>query len=140
MGIESLTVVGASDNEKKFGHKALRKALEEGIEVYAVGRNKKSVSVTLNNGKRREVPVFNEVRDVLNVTEYIALYVPRKTILEEKLLNQIAEKRFPNVIIPPEENVGDLGLEIGGMIREELHKLGYSDDHILIDACYLRGI
>jgi len=36
MNIESITIIGASANKEKFGYKALRKALEKGIEYYGV--------------------------------------------------------------------------------------------------------
>ncbi|NCO11346.1 CoA-binding protein [Candidatus Pacearchaeota archaeon] len=41
MEIKSLTIIGASSSSEKFGYKALKKALEEEIEVYAVNPNKR---------------------------------------------------------------------------------------------------
>lgn len=140
MEIKSLTIVGASNNPKKFGYRALKKALEEEIEVYAVNTNKRDIQIDLSGGERRNVSVFETVGEVPRATEYVALYIPRRAILKSKILEQIADKGFSNVIIPPDESFSEKSIELGGEIRSRLKGRGYNDDQILIDACYLRGI
>jgi len=140
MGIKSLTIVGASNNVEKFGYKALKKALEREIEVYVINSNKKKIQVKLGHGEVREVHPFETVISVPKATDYIALYIPRKTILERSILEQIAEKGFPNVIVPPDETFSEESIALGNEIRNKLRRMGYEDNHILIDVCYLRGI
>jgi len=140
MKINSLTIVGTSANEEKFGYKALRKALEEGIEVYAVNPNKKDILVMLSNGERREISPLENVEEIPKATDFVALYIPRKTILEGSLLDQIASKEFPNVIVPPDESFSEETIKLGETIRDRLKNKGYDDSQILIDVCYLRGL
>ena len=140
MEIKSLTIVGASNNVEKFGYRSLKKALEKKIEVYAVNPNKREIQVKLDNGEVRRVHPFETVISVPIATDYVALYIPRRTILGSNILEQIARKGFQNVIVPPDETFSGESITLGGEIRDKLRRIGYEDSHILIDACYLRGI
>ncbi|NCO11347.1 hypothetical protein GW924_01940 [Candidatus Pacearchaeota archaeon] len=88
----------------------------------------------------RRVHPFETVISIPKTTDYIALYIPRRTILGSNILEQTAMKGYQNVIIPPDETFSEENIALGGEIRNRLREISYNESHILIDVCYLRGI
>ena len=65
--IKSLTIVGASSDPQKYGHKVFRKAIEDKIKVFAVNPNTKIIL---------EQEVYSSIADLPEITDYIAIYLP----------------------------------------------------------------
>ena len=112
--VKSITIVGPVQHNHTLAHRALLKAIVgERILTNAVnttGVQQKIVLEVPNNGSTIEIYAFPSVEDVLPVTDCVALYLPRTSILYA-IAEQIVAKRFPFILIPPDCNKKDEKLE-----------------------------
>ena len=136
--IESITIVGPGQDDRTLTHRAIRKAvLYQKIltKIVTVGAQQKIVIEYQNNGTI-EMYSFPRVGDVIPVTDYVALYLPREEILYS-LAEQIVTKKFPKILIPPYHENKDEALE--RRIKEYFLDNGFKEEQVLMNKCYLNG-
>jgi predicted CoA-binding protein len=110
-------VVGASNDRKKYGNKALRALLDRGYTVWPVNPNEAEVE---------GIPAYKSIRDVPGKADMITVYVRPEVLL--KILPDIAAKGCNELWLNP-------GTESNEVLRkaEELHLN-------VVQACTIVGV
>ena len=113
----SAAVIGASNDRRKYGNKALRALRERGYTVWPVNPNESEVE---------GIPAFKSIRDVPQRPEMITVYVRPEVVLQ--ILPDIAAKGCDELWLNP-------GTESDEVLRraEELHLN-------VIQACTIIGV
>jgi predicted CoA-binding protein len=113
----SAAVIGASNDRRKYGNKALRALRERGYNVWPVNSNESEVE---------GIPAFKSIRDVPERPEMITVYVRPEVVLQ--ILPDIAAKGCDELWLNP-------GTESDEVLRraEELHLN-------VIQACTIIGV
>ena len=113
----SAAVIGASNDRRKYGNKALRALRERGYNVWPVNPNESEVE---------GIPAFKSIRDVPQRPEMITVYVRPEVVLQ--ILPDIAAKGCDELWLNP-------GTESDEVLRraEELHLN-------VIQACTIIGV
>jgi len=113
----SAAVIGASNDRRKYGNKALRALRERGYTVWPVNPNESEVE---------GIPAFKSIRDVPQRPEMITVYVRPEVVLQ--ILPDIAAKGCDELWLNP-------GTESDEVLRraEQLHLN-------VIQACTIVGV
>src|SRR5436190_17834369 len=113
----SAAVIGASNDRRKYGNKALRALRERGYNVWPVNPNESEVE---------GIPAFKSIRDVPQRPEMITVYVRPEVVLQ--ILPDIAAKGCDELWLNP-------GTESDEVLRraEQLHLN-------VIQACTIVGV
>jgi predicted CoA-binding protein len=113
----SAAVIGASNDRRKYGNKALRALRERGYNVWPVNSNESEVE---------GIPAFKSIRDVPERPEMITVYVRPEVVLQ--ILPDIAAKGCDELWLNP-------GTESDEVLRraEQLHLN-------VIQACTIIGV
>jgi len=113
----SAAVIGASNDRRKYGNKALRALRERGYTVWPVNPNESEVE---------GIPAFKSIRDVPQRPEMITVYVRPEVVLQ--ILPDIAAKGCDELWLNP-------GTESDEVLRraEQLHLN-------VIQACTIIGV
>jgi len=113
----SAAVIGASNDRRKYGNKALRALRERGYTVWPVNPNESEVE---------GIPAFKSIRDVPQRPEMTTVYVRPEVVLQ--ILPDIAAKGCDELWLNP-------GTESDEVLRraEELHLN-------VIQACTIIGV
>lgn len=115
--MKTVAIIGASNDRRKFGNKAVRAFQQTGHQVFPVNPNEKTVE---------GVPAFASIRDVPVRPEMVTVYVPPPILL--KLLPEIAARACDELWLNP-------GTESDAVLREcERLKLN------VIQACSILGV
>jgi len=131
--IDSMTVVGASARSpEKFGYRVVKKLVgEDAREVYVVHPDGEDICFD-----SRTVKSFRNLPEA-PPTDNLAFYIPRKLIFDEKP----SPEKYGAIWVPPVDGIlREEGLkEEGEKLKEHFRGLGYDDEVIFMDICYLRG-
>lgn len=79
--MKTVAVIGASNDRKKYGNKAVRAFLQRGYTVYPVNPNETEVE---------GLPAYGSIKDVPERPQMVSLYVPPPVV--ERILPEIAQK------------------------------------------------
>lgn len=115
--MKTVAVIGASNDRRKFGNKAVRAFLRQGYTVWPVNPNETEVE---------GLEVYKGIRDVPGRPNMVTLYVPPPVV--EKLLPEIAAKGCDEVWMNPGTE-SDAGLA-------EAERLGLN----VIEGCSILAI
>jgi len=115
--MKTVAIIGASNDSRKFGNKAVRAFLQQGFKVYPVNPNETEVE---------GLEAYKSIRDVPERPLMISVYVPPQVLV--KLLPDIAAKGCDELWLNP-------GTESDEVLAEaERWKLN------VIQACSIVGI
>ena len=102
-----IAIIGASNNPKKYGNKAVRAYASAGWEVFPVNPNEKEVE---------GLKCYPSVRDIPGKVDFASLYVPPNVGM--KVIQEIAEKGIRKAYLNPGseskelvEKAKELGIE-----------------------------
>jgi len=115
--VKTVAVIGASNDRKKFGNKAVRAFVQRGYNVFPVNPNESEVE---------GIPVFRSIKDLPVRPEMVSVYVPPAVLL--KLLPEIAAKGCDELWLNP-------GTESEEVLAE-IDRLGLP----AIQACSIIGV
>ena len=115
--MKTVAVIGASNDQAKFGNKAVRAFLQRGYKVFPVNPNETEVE---------GLPAFKSIKDVPDRPEMVTIYVPPAVLL--KLLPDIAHQGCDELWLNP----GTESIEV----LDEVERLGLN----AIRACSILGI
>ncbi len=115
--MKTVAIIGASNDPRKFGNKAVRAFLQQGYTVYPVNPNESEVE---------GLDAYKSIRDVPERPKMISVYVPPHVLL--KLLPDIAERGCEELWLNP-------GTE-SDEVLVEAERLGLN----VIQACSIVGI
>ena len=115
--MKTVAVIGASNDRRKFGNKAVRGFLRQGYTVVPINSHETEVE---------GVPAYRSVLDVPHPIDIATIYVPPTEGL--RVLSQIAEKGIPEVWVNP-------GADSPAIVQRA-HELGIEP----IIACSLMAI
>ena len=87
---QSIAIIGASRDRKKFGNKAVRAFLSQGWTVYPVHPTEKEIE---------GLTVFASVLDIPGAVDEASLYVPPQRVIP--ILDEIAKKGIKTVWFNP---------------------------------------
>lgn len=91
MPVPSVAVIGASNDQTKFGNKAVRAYRDSGFQVYPINPNETEVE---------GLPAFATVQDVpVDHLDRVSFYVPPKVVLS--ILDQVATQDVGEVWLNP---------------------------------------
>ncbi len=113
----SIAIIGASNDRKKFGNKAVRAYNQRGWTVFPVSLKESSIE---------HIPAYKSVLDIGSVPNYASLYVPPAAVMD--VLEEIAQKGIRAVYFNP-------GTESDAALMKA-RKLGLES----IVACSIRAI
>jgi len=133
MTIESLTIIGASPKPERWSHRALRKALEDDVDVYAVNPTVQEIQVNVR-GVDLRIRTYASVRDVPRVTDCFILYRKRSEITGETF-RELSELGYERGDIPPGETID---VESSDRLRRLGDENGFEGGKLAIDICYVR--
>jgi len=88
--IRSIAIIGASNDRKKFGNKAVRAFIEQGWNVYPVHPTETNIE---------GLPVYKSVLDIPGPVDEASLYIPPPKI--KQALAEIAKKGIKTVWFNP---------------------------------------
>lgn len=88
--MKTVAIIGASNNRKKFGNKAVRAFLRQGYTVFPVNLNEREVE---------GLPAFRSVREVPVRLEKISVYLP--PLMVQQVLPEIAAKGCDELWLNP---------------------------------------
>jgi len=88
--MKTVAIIGASNDPRKFGNKAVRAFLQRGYEVFPVNPNETEVE---------GLPAFKSVKDLPERPEMVTVYVPPARLLN--LLPEIAAKGCDELWLNP---------------------------------------
>ena len=88
--MESVAIIGASNDRNKYGNKAVRAFAKQGFKVYPVNPNETQVE---------GLPAFASVRDLPERPNRVSVYVPPHVLL--KLLPEIADRGCDELWLNP---------------------------------------
>jgi uncharacterized protein len=115
--MKTVAIIGASNDPRKFGNKAVRAFLQQGFTVYPVNPNEKEVE---------GIEAYKNIREVPARPFMVSVYVPPQVLV--KLLPEIAAKGCDELWLNP-------GTESDEVLAEaERLKLN------VIQACSIVGI
>jgi predicted CoA-binding protein len=115
--MKTVAVVGASNDRRKYGNKALRAFTAEGYTVIPINPNEREVE---------GIPAFRRVVDVPGVIDMATVYVQPHVL--KGLLDDFAQKQIPEIWINP-------GAESDEVIAEAKQK-----KLNVIYACSIMGV
>jgi predicted CoA-binding protein len=115
--MKTVAIIGASNDQRKFGNKAVRAFRQQGYTVYPVNPNEPEVE---------GIAAFKSIRDVPVRPQMISVYVPPPVLL--KLLPDIAAKGCEELWLNP-------GTESDEVLAEA-ERLGLK----VIQACSIVGV
>ena len=115
--VKTVAILGASQDCRKFGNKAVRAFLQQGYEVFPV--NPKETAI-------EGLPAFKSIRDVPVRPEMISVYLPPPVLL--RMLPDIAAKGCDELWLNP-------GTESDEVLAEA-ERLGLN----VIQACSILGV
>jgi predicted CoA-binding protein len=115
--MNTVAVIGASNDRHKFGNKAVRAFLRQGYKVFPVNSHEQTVE---------GLPVFKSIRDVPVRPEMVSVYVRPEILLG--LLPEIAARGYDELWLNP-------GTESDAVLATA-EKLGLN----VIQACSIVGI
>jgi len=87
---QSIAIIGASKDRKKYGNKALRAFVDGGWTVYPVNPQAEEIE---------GIPAYASIRDVPEPIDRVSMYVPPATAME--MLDDIAAKKPGEVFFNP---------------------------------------
>jgi uncharacterized protein len=85
-----VAVIGASNNRRKFGNKAVRAFVEAGYTV---------IPITPRHDEVEGLKAYRSVRDVPGVIDMATIYVPAD--IGEQLVDELADKGIPEIWVNP---------------------------------------
>src|SRR6185312_17251856 len=115
--MKTVAIIGASNDPRKFGNKAVRAFLQQNFAVYPVNPNETEVE---------GIEAFKSIRDVPVRPQMISVYVPPQVL--RKLLPDIAERGCEELWLNP-------GTESDEVLAEAA-RLGLS----VVQACSILGV
>ena len=115
--MKTVAVVGASNDRRKYGNKALRAFKAEGYTVIPINPNEREVE---------GIPTFRRVVDVPGTIDMATVYVQPHVL--KGLLDDLAQKQIPEIWINP-------GAESDDVIAEAKQK-----KLNVIYACSIMGV
>jgi predicted CoA-binding protein len=115
--MKTVAIIGASNDSRKFGNKAVRAFQQQGYTVYPVNPNETEVE---------GIEAFKSIRDVPVRPQMISVYVPPQVLL--KLLPDIAQRGCEELWLNPGTESDD--------VLAEAEKLGLN----IVQACSIVGI
>jgi len=115
--MKTVAIIGASNDRRKFGNKAVRAFLQQGYEVYPV---------SLTETEVEGLPAFKSIRDVPVQPQMVTVYIPPPRLV--KILPDIAAKGCDELWLNP-------GTESDEVLAEA-ERLGLN----VIQACSIVGI
>jgi predicted CoA-binding protein len=115
--MKTVAIIGASNDQRKFGNKAVRAFQQQGYTVYPVNPNETTVE---------GIATFKSIREVPIRPYMVSVYVPPPVLL--KLLPDIAAKGCDELWLNP-------GTESDAVLAEA-ERLGLN----VIQACSIVGI
>jgi predicted CoA-binding protein len=115
--MKTVAVIGASNDSRKFGNKAVRAFLQMGYDVFAVNPNETQVE---------GLTTFKSIADLPVRPEMVTVYIPPAKLL--KILPDIAAKGCDELWLNP-------GTESAAVLAE-VERLGLN----AIQACSILGI
>ena len=115
--MNTVAIIGASNDPRKFGNKAVRAFLQQGYTVYPVNPNETEVE---------GIVAYKSIREVPERPQMISVYVPPQVL--RKLLPDIAERGCEELWLNP-------GTESDEVLAEA-ERLGLN----VIQACSIVGI
>jgi len=116
-GMNSIAIIGASSDRRKYGNKAVRAFHQQGYAVYPVNPNETAIE---------GLPAFRSIRDVPVRPEMISVYLPPPVLL--KILPDIAARGCDELWLNP-------GTESDEVLAEA-ERLGLN----VIQACSIVGV
>ncbi|MBE0540846.1 MAG: CoA-binding protein [Verrucomicrobia bacterium] len=90
MAVKTVAIIGASNDPRKYGNKAVRAYLRQGYTVYPVN---------LNEERIEGLPAFRSIRDVPARPDLISVYLPPALTL--RVLPDIAAKGCDELWLNP---------------------------------------
>src|SRR3954469_20393506 len=115
--MKTVAIIGASNDPRKFGNKAVRAFLQQGYTVYPINPNESEVE---------GLEAYKSIRDVPVRPQMISVYVPPQVLL--KLLPDIAETGCEELWLNPGTESDD--------VLAEAERLGLN----VIQACSIVAI
>ena len=115
--MKTIAIIGASNDPRKYGNKAVRAYLRQGYTVYPVNLNEEQIE---------GLPVFRSIRDVSARPHLVSVYLPPALTL--RVLPDIAAKGCDELWLNP-------GTESEEAL-EEAARLGLN----VIQACSIVGV
>src|SRR5712671_3501958 len=115
--VKTVAVIGASNDQGKFGNKAVRAFLQRGYKVFPVNPNETEVEGLV---------AFKSIKDLPIRPEMVTIYVPPPVLL--KLLPDIAAKGCDELWLNPGTESND--------VLAEAERLGLN----VIQACSIVGV
>ena len=115
--METVAVIGASNDRGKFGNKAVRAYLQQGYQVFPVNPGQAEIE---------GIPALRSIRDVPIRPHIISVYLPPERVLH--LLPDIAARGCDELWLNP-------GTESEAVLAEA-ERLGLK----VIQACSIRGV
>ena len=112
--MKSVAVIGASDDRRKFGNKAVRAFLRAGYSVAPVNPRLAAIGKTIE-----QCPTYATVLDIPHEIDLATLYLPPG--IGQAVLQSIAEKKIPELWVNPGAESTDLAKEAnarGIIVRE----------------------
>ena len=100
--MRTVAIIGASNDRRKFGNKAVRAFLKQGYTVYPVN---------LNESEIEGLPAFASIREVPVRPHMVSLYLPPPKVLE--VLPDIAAKGCEELWLNPGTESDDVLAEAG---------------------------
>lgn len=115
--MKSVAIIGASNDRRKYGNKAVRAFVQQGYQVYPVN---------LTETEIEGLPVFRSIRDLPKRPDRVSVYLPPEILL--KLLPEIAAKGCDELWLNPGAESDEVLAEAG--------RLGLN----VIQACSILGV
>jgi len=115
--MDTVAIIGASNNRAKFGNKAVRAFLQQGYTVYPVNPNEKAIE---------GVPAYKSILDVPVRPRMVSAYLPPQVLV--RVLPEIAAKGCDELWLNP-------GTESDEVLAEA-ERLGLN----AIQACSIVGL
>jgi predicted CoA-binding protein len=88
--MKTVAIIGASNDQNKFGNKAVRAFRQQGFTVYPVNPNETEVE---------GLPAFKSIRDIPGRLQMVSIYIPPPRLL--KILSDIAAKGCDELWLNP---------------------------------------
>ena len=115
--MKTIAILGASNDRRKFGNKAVRAFLQQGYEVFPVNPRESTIE---------GLPVFSSLRDVPVRPQLISVYLPPAILLT--VLPELAAKGCDELWLNP-------GTESDAVLTE-CGRLGLN----VVQACSIVGV
>jgi hypothetical protein len=100
--MKSIAIIGASNDPRKFGNKAVRAYLQQGYTVYPVN---------LNEERIEGLPVFRSIRDVPERPQLVSIYLT--PVLTLRVLADIAARGCDELWLNPGTDSEEVLAEAG---------------------------